>query len=245
MTIEGAIKDVITTKLEEGIIEKLVAETFEKGVRKALEDLLGSYGDVTKVIKDKIKEVMVDRLDGFDYSEYIVKLDAVLVEILKNTALDHKKLLENFKELMTNEESPNQVKVSDIFEQFKKHVAANINTSKLEVETDDGPSYECVAVTMEVEYEEKRSWSCFERAKVVFECEKDEELNCEIHLSKFKEYPWGLRSEMDTSIKSLRHLNAFQVYLLQLDQIGDKIKIDSDFLEDEVQPEAEPEVSFS
>jgi hypothetical protein len=98
---------------------------------------------------------------------------------------------------------------------------------------------------MEVAYEDKRSWSSFRRAKVVFECEKDKELNCEIHLSKFKEYPWGLNPEIDTSIKSLRRLDAFKIYLLQLSQVSDRIVIDSDYLEDEVQPEAEPEASFS
>lgn len=245
MSIENKVKDVIAQKLEEGIIEKLVAENLEKGINKALESLMGHYGDVTKVIEGKIKEVMVKYLEAHDYSEYIVKLDHVLTEILKNTALDHKKMLENFKELMVNHEFPKVVKVSDVFEQFKKHVAKNVDTSNLEVNTDDGPTYEYVTVTMEVEYEDKRSWNDFEAAKVVFECEKDEEMNCEIRLSKFDRFPWRLRTEIESSISSLRYLDKFKIYLLKLHQSGVDIDIDSELLEDEVEPEAEPEASFS
>lgn len=247
MSIENSVKDVITEKLEEGIIERLVAENLEKGINKSLENLLGNYGDVTKIIEGKIKDVMVKQLEAYDYSKYVVKLDCVLTEILKKTSLDNKKILENFKELMVDSEFPKVVKVSDIFEQFKKHVAKNVETNDLEVEYDDGVSYENVSVTMEVEREEKRSWSSssFEYAKVVFECEKDENLNFEIRLSKFMDYGWKLSTEIDTSIKSLRYLDGLKIYLLKLNQSSAKIEIDEDDLEDEVQPEKEPEASFS
>ncbi len=248
MSIEKKINDVITAKLEEGIIEKLVAEHLEKGINKALESLLGNYGDVTEVIKGKIKDVMVKQLESYDYSKYIVKLDCVLAEILQKTALDHKKILENFKKLMTDSEIPKVVKLSDIFEEFKKYVAKKINTSNLEINYDDGVSYEYVTVTMEVEYEEKRSWSSssFEYANVVFECEKDEDLNFEIRLSKFMKYPWSLSVDIDTSIGSLRHLDDLKIYLLKIKQSDARIEIDSDYLEDdEVEVEAEPEASFS
>jgi len=247
MSIENAIKDVITESLEKGIIERLVAENLEKGINKSLENLLGSYGDITKVIEEKIKSVMISQLSSYDYSKYIVKLDCVLTEILKRTSLDNKNILTNFKELMVNHEFPKVVKLSDIFEKFKKHVAENVETTGLEVEYDDGPSFECVSVTMEVEHEDKRSWSSssFEYAKVIFECEHDEDLNLEIRLSKFMDYGWELSTEFDTSIKSLRYLDDLKIYFLKLNQNGTKIEIDEDDLSDEVRPEKEPEVSFS
>ncbi|OPX87748.1 MAG: hypothetical protein A4E53_02370 [Pelotomaculum sp. PtaB.Bin104] len=245
MSIEKSINDVITAKLAEGIIEKLVAENLEKCINKALENLMGSYGDITKVIEDKIKAVMIKQLEGYDYSEYIVKLDAVLTEILKHTALDHKKMLDNFKKLMTDREFPKVVKLTDVFEEFKKYVAKAIDTSNLEVNTDDRPSYEWVSVTMDVEYEDKRSWSNFQNARVIFECEKDENLNLELRISKFREYPWHASMDVDTSIKSLRNLDEFKIYLLKLGQDRTDIEIDVSSLEDEVEPEAEPEASFS
>lgn len=247
MSIENAIKDVITESLEKGLIERLVAENLEKGINKSLENLLGNYGDITKVIQEKIKSVMIGQLESYDYSEYIVKLDCVLTEILKKTSLDNKKILENFKELMTDQDFPKVVKLSDIFGEFKKFVAKKVDTDKLEVDYDDGVSYENVNVTMEVEHEEKRSWSSssFEYAKVIFECEKDENLNFEIRLSKFMKYPWSLSVEIDTSIESLRRLDDLKIYLLKLKQSGANIEIDSDYLEDDdVEVEAKPEASF-
>jgi hypothetical protein len=245
MSIEDAINDAIAAKMGDGTIERLVAENLEKGINKALESLFGDYGDVTILIEGKIKEVMVKQLEHYDYSKYVAKLDCVLVEILKSTSLDHKKILENFKDLMTTDEFPKIVTVSNIFEQFKEHVAREIDTSNLDVDYDDGVSYEYVKVTMEVERDEKRSWGSFRDAKLVFECEKDEELNCIIPLSQFMEHPWSMRLDMDSSIESLRYLNKFKVYLLRLKQSGAKIEIDSEWLEDEVKPEKEPEASYS
>ena len=244
MSLENAINDAIALKMGDGTIERLVAENLEKGVSKALENLFGGYGDVTKVIESKIKEVMVKRLERFDYSDYVAKLDLVLIEVLKNTALDHKKILGNFKDLMTEPNFPKVVKLSDIFEQFKKHVAKEIDTSKLEINYDDGANYESVVVTMEVERAEKRSWSSHEWAKVVFECEKDENINLEIRLSKFDQYPWRMDVDIDSSIASLRYLDEFKIYLLKVKQSAVEIEIDFESVEDDVSPDAEPEASF-
>ena len=244
MSIENAINGVIAEKMGDGTVERLVAENLEKGINKALESLLGGYGDITKIIEKKIKETMVQQIERFDYSDYVAKLDFVLIEILKNTTLDHKKILSNFKELMTETVFPKVVKVSDIFEQFKKYVAKEVETSKLEVIFDDGAYYENVRVTLEVEREEERSWSSSKMTKVVFECEKDEDLNASIRLTKFAEYPWRIDVEIDSSLNSLRRLDDFKIYLLKLKQSGAEIEIDLDFDEDDVRPEAEPEPSF-
>lgn len=249
MNLESAIKDVIAQKLEEGMIERLVAENLEKGVNKCLESLLGSWGDVTKVIEAKIKEVMVKQLESYDYSQYVVKLDCVLTEILQHTALDNKVILENFKKLMVDQEIPKVVKVSEIFDEWKRFVSKNVDTSDLEIDYEDEPTYENVEVTMEVERDEKRSWSSssFEYAKIIFECEKDEKLNYELRISKFGKYGWSLSSsEIDTSIKSLKSLDDFQIYLLKLYQGHPDIEIDENYLiNDEVEVEARPEASFS
>ena len=168
MNLESAISGAIAAKMEDGTVERLVAENLERGINKALDSLFGGYGDMTRIIEAKIKEVMVGQLESFDYSAYVAKLDFVLTDILQRTALDHKKILDNFKDLMTKPDFPKVVKLSDIFERFKEHVAKEIDTSGLKVEYDDGVSYEYVPVTMEVEEDEPRSWDMFHHAKVVF-----------------------------------------------------------------------------
>ncbi len=246
MNIENAIKNVIDDSLESGMIERLVVENLEKGINKSLENLLGSYGDITKVIEKKIKDVMVKQLEGYDFSQYLIKLDCVLTEILKETSFDNKKILGNFKELMAKNELPKVVKLSDIFEEFKKFVADEVDTSGLEVEYDDGPSYQWVNAKMTVNFDERPSWSSssFQYANVVFECEEDEKLNFEIRISKFMDCRWSLSTEIDNSISSLRYLDDLKIYLLKLIQSGAKIEIDSEYLEDEVRPEQEPEATY-
>lgn len=141
MNLENGIKDVISKKLEDGIIEKLIGEQLEKGIVKALGDILGNYGDVTKIIKEKITSVMVPYLEKYDYSKYLVKLDTILVDVLKSSALENKNLLTNFKELMVVDEVKKSIKTSELFEIRGNYVKENVETSELEVEYDDGPSY--------------------------------------------------------------------------------------------------------
>lgn len=244
VNLENSIKDVISKKIEDGIIEKLISEQLEKGINNALENMFRSYGDVTKLIEEKIKSVMVPYLGSYDYSDYILKLDTILVEILKNTVLDNKQILENFKDLMLPEEIK-EIKVSDIFSKWMEYVAKKVNTSGLEVEFDDGPEYEYVDVTMEVVYDEERSWSNFKYATIVLECEHDEDLNREIRISQFMSYGWEINAGPIANISSLRRIDEFSILLMRLAQSGTKIIIDEDYAEEGVRPDEEPEASFS
>ena len=143
MNLENSIKDVITKSLEDGLVEKLVAEQLEKGITNALGNLFRSYGDVTEIIEKQIKSVMVPYLEKYDYSEYITKLDSVLVDVLKNTTFENKKMLENFRDLMVVEEKE-EIKVSELFNIWTEFVAKNVDTDDLDVDFDDGPHYEYV-----------------------------------------------------------------------------------------------------
>ncbi|PAK34137.1 hypothetical protein CHI04_12680, partial [Bacillus safensis] len=156
MNLEKNIKDVIAQQLENGIVENLIAEQLKQGVSKALEDLFASYGgEARKVIENKLKSVIVPYLETYDYSEYITKLDHVLVETIKEASFDNRKLLENFKNLMIDEKEKT-MKLSDLFEKWKEYVAKKVKTDDLEVEFDDGPEYEAVEVSVQVERNEDR-----------------------------------------------------------------------------------------
>jgi hypothetical protein len=246
MNIETGIKSVIEQKLNEGIVERLVAEQLEKGINKALEDLLGNYGAVTKIIKDKICSVMVDQLSAYDYSKYITKLDMTLTEIIKNTTFDNKKILENFRDLMEDVEFAKVVNISDIFEKYCEYVGKNVNTSDLEVNTDDSPRYNNVTAKFSVEEHERKYFtSLYKDATITFECEEDENLRLDIRLTKFDKYPWRLDIPLTTDLRSLRVLNDFQIYLIKLYQQGVSILIDISYGEEDVEVQEEPEASFS
>ena len=248
MNLENSIKDVMSTKLEDGTIEKLIGEELEKGIVKALDSLLGSYGDVTKVIEKQIKEVMVPYLEGYDYSKYIVKLDSVLVDVLKNSALENRKMLENFKGLMIVDKKVESMKVSEIFKIWSKYVAKNVEISGLEVEYDCGVSYQAVEVSFDVENDDRRSWESFQYATLVFECEHDEKMNFAIRLSRYsndKNKNWDMSYIKSHDIRSLRYLNKFEILLMKLDQSNVKIELDKTSDNDDITPDAEPEASYN
>lgn len=247
MNLENSIKDVITKKLEEGFVEKLIAEQLENGVKNALKDLLGSYGDVTKVIEKQVKSVMIPYLESYDYSQYITKLDSVLVDVLKSSALENKKLLENFKDLMIPE-GEKTIKVTELFERWMKYVEDNVETDGLDVYWDDEPSYENVEVTFSIDYEEGRSWSDIERASIFFECEHDEKVNYEIKIHRWKKYDeetWTINYDAIHDINSLRNLDKFEIFLIKLKQNYTKLILDSDGDSEEVEPKEEPEPTWN
>lgn len=246
MNLETSIKDVITEKLQDGTIERVVAEQLESGIKHALKDLFGSYGEVTKVIEKQVKAVMIPYLESYDYSQYITKLDAVLVEVLKNSALEHKQMLDNFKELMIPAPAK-EINLTELFKSWMEHVAKNVETDGLEICYDDDVSYENVDVRFEVDFLERRSWSDMEYAHVVFECDHDEKLNFELKIHRWTKYDkdkWTIDYEATHNLNSLRYLSEFEILLMKLKQNGTKLILDSHGDEDEVEPEAKPEATY-
>lgn len=246
MSLENSIKDVITKKMEDGTVEKLIEQQLEKGVANALDSLFRSYGDVTKVIEEKVKSVMIPFLETYDYSKYIVKLDSVLVDVLKSSALENKKLLENFKELMLPEDLKT-IKVTELFEHWMEYVGKNVETDGLEICYEDEPTYENVEVRFEVDFNEERSWSDMKHAVLVFECDHDEDMNFEVKIHTWPKYDkgaWTIEHNSVHDINSLRRLDEFSLFLMKLKQNGTKLIIDHDGVSDEVEPEAKPEATF-
>lgn len=246
MSLENNISKVIQEQLQGDLIERVIAEQLEVCVRKSVDSLFGNWGDCKEIIEEKIKSVMVPQLERYDYSKHIVKLDGVLTEILKETTLDNKKILENFKAFMCSEDTPKEIKMSEIFNKYMEHVEKYVDTDDLEVSYDDGVSYEYVEVKFEVEESEGRSWSSFSDAKVFFECEHDKEMNFEFKLSKYnKDDYWTLTMREDFKFSSLSTLDEFTIFMMKLSQNYTHIIIDVDYDTEVVKPEAEPEASWS
>lgn len=226
MNLENSIKDVITQKLEDGTVEKLVAEYLEKGVKNALDGLFRSYGDVTKVIEEKVKSVMIPYLESYDYSQYITKLDSVLVDVLKSSALDNKKMLENFKSLMTSEDIKGAIKLSDIFTKWNEYCEKSIDKDNIEIDYEGG----YITTSFEVE-EVSNSWSSYKTYIITFYCEEDEKLKFEFSMQAWKptadsKYTSNYKSTCD--LRSLRYLNDFEILMMRISEGYENIILDSD-----------------
>lgn len=218
MTMEDEVKSVIMKKLSDGTVEKILSEQFENGVREALRHVFASYGDISQLVENKVKSVIVPFLENYDFSDHLVKLDKVLCDVVKEASADNKKILGNFNTLMADPKIK-EIKVSDLFERWQDFVSHNIDEDNLEergFDSDEGsPCYEDVSVFLTVGYDEDRSWSSFRHATLSFECDADEKVNVAINLFHWthdEEDKWSMTYDTDPTLRSLRYLNEFDVF---------------------------------
>lgn len=246
--LEKRIQETVSRKMNDGTIEKMIEEQMEKAVKTALDDVFGYSGNGRKLLKEKFDEVMCPAIENHDFNKYIVKLDSVLAEIINNTRLaDNKQILDNFAYLMKDEDIK-KIKLSEIFEKYCEYVSNNIDTSYLEVYTDDRPSYEMVEACMEVE-SASRIFSDNDY-NIRFYCEKDEQLEMRIKLYKRYSGGYGIlmignKTGNDINIQSLQYMSEFEVFLRKIKESYVSIDIDCDDMSKEVEVEAEPEASWS
>jgi len=223
--LENNIKDCIANELEKGVIEKVIAQQLEKCIEKSISDMFSWGGEIKNVIESKIKSVMIPYIEKYDYSQYITKLDSVLVDVLKNTALDNKKLLENFKNLMTSEDIPKVIKLTDIFDKWNEYCKKEIDKNDIEMDYDGG--YINTRFTVE---DVSNDWSSYKTYMVVFECEEDENLKFEFSIQAWKpEDNDGFTSNYENTgnIRSLRNLNDFEVLMMRISEGYKNIVVDS------------------
>lgn len=250
-SFEQKIADCVNQKLTDGTVEKLIEEKLEKGVADAISELFTYRGKAKEMLVGKFEEVMIPVIEKHDFNQYLTKLDTVLTEIVNNTSIaDNAVILDNFKQLMKNPvDDFSIVPISKIYDEWQNYVSENIDTSKLEIDYDDTPSYCNATTNMEVEKDERHWFSSTRDDYIVkFTCDEDEDMNCEFKLSGGYSDS-RLRIDATTipmDIHSLRTLSKFEIFIQQL--IRSYSKIDLDIMHsccDDVEIEAEPEASFS
>lgn len=247
MNIEKEINSVIEQKLNDGTLEKIVGEEFERCIKNTADRLFTSYGDIGRAIEEKITQSMLPAIERTDFTNYLTKLDVVLTEIVNQTSLqDNKKILENFKELMIEEESKT-VKFSQLFEKYCEYVAEYVDTSNLEVVYEDEPIYESTRTTATFE-DESTTYSDLHKGKIVFLCEDDETLNFEVEISRWDRWDkaehWNLRPLGAVDIKTLRHMKEFEIFIHRLYRLDCNILMDEVDLEEFVHPNETPEPTY-
>lgn len=242
------IKRITDEIIQDGTVEKIIKEKITKGFESAIDSAF-SFGKLRDAIRKRTDEVLVPLIENYNMEKYIVKLDTVLSEIVNSTALtENKKILENFKNLMI-EPDMKTITVSELFEQYKLYVAKEMDTDGRNVQVDDGVYYAPMEVNFEVVEEEERSWSSFDKAVLelsVAEEEQHEELNRTIRLDRYKngKEGWDMTSEFNPTIKSLRYLDDFDIFLLKLQRANVKVIVDKKSDWDSVISENEPEATY-
>lgn len=233
--------------MEEDEIKQAFKNAFTNAVRDCIENAF-RWGDIKKLLDKKIKETMLPYLENYDYSDYLVKLDTVLVDILNSpNIVTNKEILSNFKAL-SEFKIPFEITATEIFEKWMDWASHAIDTSELEVDTDDEPSYypqECEYIFRE---NNKESWfSSYNKGYLHFSCESDDDLTVSVPVRRWgNEGCWEL--DIDSSeinLESLRRLDSFKLFLLQMKQHFTRIIIDKEEETDEFEVYETPECSWS
>lgn len=244
------IKRITDEIMQDGTIEKILREKLEKGFLEAVDSAF-RWGELKDAIEKRVKEILVPYVESYDMSAYIVKLDTVLTDIVNQTSLqDNAKILENFQKLMIEPEIE-FVTLEDIFEEYKKYVAKNMETSGRTIEYDEEPYYEPIGVTAEIVKEDQRPWSGFEYAVLelaVDEEDQQENLNFSIRLTRwesvYEKKGYDIVYDVAPSIRGMRRLSDFEIYILRLARAGVRLLDDKQYDDDSVVAEDKPEPTW-
>ena len=243
------IKRITDEILLDGTVDHIIREKLTKGIESAISNSF-SYGKLEKAIKERVEQVLVPFIEGYDMSSYIVKLDTILTEIVnKSVLVDNKKLLENFRFLM-EEPDVTEIKLTDLFMEYKKFVAKNMDTSGRKVEWEDDVNYEAMNVYFEFEEEKERSWSSFKYATIDFtvdEEDQQDELNRTIRLSMWtrdRKNGWEIRTNTNPDLFSLRNMDEFDLFIAKLQRSDARIVVDMLGDEDFVYSDTKPEPTY-
>ena len=236
--------------LSDGTVDRIIREQVVKGFENAISNSF-KWGELEQTIKDRVKNILVPFIESYDMSEYIVKLDQVLSDVVNSTSLvENKKILENFQYLMV-EPTEKEIKLSEIFKAYKCFVSRNMEIEGRKVSFDDGtPEYEEMAVNMEFEEEDERSWSSFRYATVDFTVDdqnQEDDLNRTLRLLLWdgsRKPGWEIRTECNPAISSLRHLDKFDLLMVRLQRADVRVIDDVHHEDDYVYSDTKPEPTY-
>lgn len=230
-------------ELEDAFRAKLLG-AFEEAFSGALR-----YGDLKKAIEKRVNEVMVPHIEKYDMGVYVTKLDEILSQLIRESSVsDNRKILENFSRIMGTEAKP-VITLEELFDEYNKHVAADVDTSNLEIDHDDGVYYQYVTTCAEIEENDKpySFGSSFEHAMLYLHIEDSEDLSYPVRLSRWefdRDKAWNIHFDVEPSIPGLSHMNGFEAYLHALDHGHTKLTFENPVLSDSILPDAEPEPVF-
>ncbi|MCR6108588.1 hypothetical protein HXA34_20070 [Salipaludibacillus agaradhaerens] len=264
-------EEIIASKLNEGLIEKTIDARFDTMVADIVDDLFGNYGDMSRQIKDKLKETMNPYIEKYDFNAHSVKLEHLLNQLVTSVTKHQDTILLNLRDMMATDPI-SEISTSQLFEKYTTHISENVDTDNLDIDFGDTPTYQ--NLTAELRCEDERSYSSrWERKSLTFTCEEDESMNVRVDIVRSTTLStsskvWRIESierinrdesdtiqlvkrnkdltDLESPIIHLRHLSELEIYFLKLYYDRATIILDEvDLCDEDVEVKAEPEMSFS
>ena len=219
-------------------------ENMQAEVKKMLDNIIRNLlsWEIKEAIEKPLKDSMLEAIGNVSVSNYIPKIDYLLTSVIRESSVGHyRRITKNFKQLLT-EETPESMKVSELFKEYTEYCANQVNTSDLEIITDGDRAY---YEDLNCKFLVKKNDNLFGNSKLIlqFSCDEDTELNKEIVL--LNNYRGEYRLPFaNYNLKSLRYLSRFEILSLRLAEKQTKIEVDIYDAEDCIEVNDEPEAYY-
>ena len=223
--MEKMLAKVFEEKMKDGSIEKIVSDKIEQLVKQSLEDLFGYRGKIREQIKEKLEDVMGNVLETCNFSDYVVKLQTLINEVLPETAVvDYKRISENITELCGKKlpKSFSTIKTSEMFEKYKEFISKEEfdHYDVEEIEGNTAMVYCCIS-------------AYYDEIRFSVDVHTDEHE----YIIPLRNYNGNLEISYeyfdDKRLSDLRFANSFELYILAIKNNFIRIEIDkADICED-------------
>lgn len=214
--IEEMINKNLETKFNDGTIEKMIDESVNKMIKNVLDNATSSYSEPATKIEKKIKEIICQSIENYDFSQYLIKITDVLDRVLTADLIkDNRRIANNLETILNFKRPEKDISMETIFEKYCDWVKDELEVDYKDCDyTDDGET--CVHCMFE---KDKDNYNYYFKTFT----DKDEEVeDYTINLSLYESYNRKINiaeiESTDENISSIRYLNKFVCYLMLLKQ---------------------------
>lgn len=153
--MKDLINNVIEKKMQDGTVEKIIADKFEEMVTAICNDQMKWNGTAKKAMEEKLNPLILEAVEKSDLSSMVTKITMLINAALKGSEVEsYHDVLASIKSIFdTNDDiktlrEKKVVKLSEIYERYKEYLQVLYDRDDFDREdiTDDGES-----VTAEIE----------------------------------------------------------------------------------------------
>lgn len=248
MNLEEILVNGVQDYLKSEAFEEMIQSAVGTAVKSAVNSVFGYNFEIKQKLQEKINSVLTPVIEQWSFEDYELKLEAVLNQIVSESLIgSDKQLLTNFYNVISTPEKEVWTP-EDIFDKYLECCGQDIDTSNLEINSDETPFYEGGQAYMGI------TKSRFNDNQVMFSFNTDYDSRLAFsfmayHLDTDKADEYGISYNIldFVSLGSLSQIDAFKLFICKLKKYGCKIKIeDKDVAEfkHEIEVEATPEANY-
>ena len=245
--MKDLINKVFEEKMQDGTIEKIIADKINEMVIRVCESQMGYNGDAKKAMEARIAPLFIQAVETCDLGKMVEKITAILNASLRDSDLDeYSRVCDGAKELFNGSTALNTIrqkrvmKLSEIFEEYKKHLEYVFDKDDFdEDEIEYGDERQAVInCTMSVELDESELYRKRGYVVTLSTDKSSDEKTGDVRFRLRWDYcgtELYLKADLrDLSLSELRHCPPFILYLSCIEREWIRVEIDKEYDEDAV-----------